>query len=260
MRSMTAYASVARGKNIQSVSVVLRSMNFKYLDVAVRNLPSEEILLEEVIKKEVKKRIYRGKIEVFIFLKSEQPQKIYVDRKVIARYVSEGRKLAREFNIDCKLEVSDLLALPKAISCEQKRKSKKSFILAAVKEAVAKLLEFKEKGGATIKREIAGNLDKIKTNLKTIEKQKPKVDKIENGKEDIDEELSLLSFYIKKLESVIKKKTSELKGKSIDFLTQEILRELNAASSKTKKKIPALLIVEAKNYLERIREQAQNIE
>jgi uncharacterized protein (TIGR00255 family) len=50
------------------------------------------------------------------------------------------------------------------------------------------------------------------------------------------------------------------KGKSLDFLTQEILRELNSASSKTKNHTLSCLIVEAKNYLERIREQAQNIE
>ena len=63
-----------------------------------------------------------------------------------------------------------------------------------------------------------------------------------------------------KLESKINSKKLIPQGKPIDFLTQEILRELNAASSKTKKKNPALLIVEGKSYLERIREQAQNIE
>ena len=81
----------------------------------------------------------------------------------------------------------------------------------------------------------------------------------ENNKEDIDEEISLLTFYAKKLEKEISSK-QDSKGKAIDFLTQEILRELNAASSKTKKPVLASLIVESKSYLERIREQAQNIE
>ena len=69
-----------------------------------------------------------------------------------------------------------------------------------------------------------------------------------------------MSFYTKELEKKINAKNLATKGKALDFLTQEILRELNAASSKTKAKRVAALIVEAKNYLDRIREQAQNVE
>ena len=62
------------------------------------------------------------------------------------------------------------------------------------------------------------------------------------------------------MESQVNSSKADPKGKAMDFLTQEILRELNSASSKTKRKIVSSLIVESKTYLERIREQAQNIE
>ena len=69
MRSMTAYAYVYKRKDSQTLQLILRSLNFKYLDIVIHNLAQESILLEEKLKKEIKKRVYRGKIEVYIFSK-----------------------------------------------------------------------------------------------------------------------------------------------------------------------------------------------
>jgi uncharacterized protein YicC (UPF0701 family) len=123
-----------------------------------------------------------------------------------------------------------------------------------------KLVSFKKEKGRAIEKEISKNLSLLDSNITKIKKNKKKPLKETDGKEDIDEELSLIGFYSQKLKKIISKKKQIRKGKVIDFLTQEILRELNAASSKTKQQILATLIVEAKNYLGRIREQAQNIE
>ena len=150
--------------------------------------------------------------------------------------------------------------MPQAISLSHSGKRDKGLIPLAIKEVLNKFVKFKEKEGKAIKKEIIENLSKLKNNVEKIKKEKPKVNKIENGREDIDEEISLTLFYISKLESKINSKQWTPQGRALDFLTQEILRELNAASSKTKKKNLALLIIEGKNYLERIKEQAQNIE
>ncbi len=260
MRSMTAYASVQRNRGAQAIQVILRSLNFKYLDVCIHNLPAEDILLEEKIKREIKKKIHRGKIEVFIFSAKPQAKKIYVDEGVVSGYITQIKAFGKKHNLKANINISDILSLPQAISWGYRGKSDEGLMLSVIKEALDRFSRFKEKEGRAIKKEIKDNLSKLKSNLEKIKKQKPKASKIENGKEDIDEELSLISFYISKLESKINSKKWIPQGKPIDFLTQEILRELNAASSKTKKKNPALLIVEGKNYLERIREQVQNIE
>jgi len=257
---MTAYASSCKAKDSQSVQVILRSVNYRYLDIVTHNLPSESILLEEAIKREVKKRVQRGKIEVFIFLSKPQLKKIQVDYKVVSGYISQIKSLARKHKLRPEIKLTEILSLPQVISWEPKSKSGESLILPALKSALNKLMEFKNKEGAVIKREIKANLTKLKSNMGEIRKHKPKACETENGKEDIDEELSLSAFYVSKLEVKIDSKKSLPVGKSIDFLTQEILRELNAASSKTKNKSSAFLIVEAKSYIERIREQAQNIE
>jgi len=260
MRSMTAYASAQRSKGTQTVQVILRSLNFKYLDVCIHNLPVEDILLEEKVKREIKKRIHRGKIEVFIFSAKPQTKKIYFDEGVVSRYIAQVKALGKKHNLKADINISDILSLPQAISWGHRGKSDEGLMLSVMNEALSRFLKFKEKEGRAIKKEIKDNLSKLKSNVEKIKKQKPKASKSENGKEDIDEELSLTLFYISKLESKINSKKLVPQGRPVDFLTQEILRELNAASSKTKKKNLALLIIEGKNYLERIKEQAQNIE
>lgn len=260
MRAMTGYAAVTKSDATHAAQVILRSTNFKYLDISVRNLLAEDIVLEEAIKREIKRRISRGKIEVFVLCEEHRAKKIIIDEKVVARYIQQAKALARKYRLRADISISDVLSLPQAISWEQKRQGNYGFIIGVLRQAVDNLIMFKEKEGKAIQKEMLSNLGKLKNNMVQIRKHKPAIAEMDNGKEDIDEELSLAAFYVKKLESVINSQRLRAKGKSIDFLTQEILRELNAASSKTKQKAAALLVVEAKNYLERIREQTQNIE
>ena len=146
------------------------------------------------------------------------------------------------------------------INWEEKDENDNNEILAAVEEGINQLVAFKKKEGKIVKSEMLKNLKNISSNVKIIRQHKPSGTKESDIKEDIDEELSLMSFYVTKLEKKVSADSSEFKGKEVDFLTQEILRELNASSSKTKDKTSGALIVECKNYLDRIREQAQNIE
>jgi len=246
---MTAYAQVYKKRGSFYLEIILRSLNFKYLQISVHNLPYERLLLEERIKNEIKKHIFRGKIEVFIFLRGLKDNLT----KIYQGYFSSLEKVTRKYNIGVTLNLNDLLHISSSLLYKE---VKDDLVLSAIREGVSKLLEFKEREGKLIKEEIKKNLQKLKENAKKINKYKPK--EIEE-KENIDEEISLLLFYVKELEKKINSKTIS-KGKTVDFLTQEILRELNSASSKTKSERIAGLIVEAKSFIENIREQAQNIE
>ena len=260
MKSMTGYATVNKSDHSHAVQVIIRSTNFKYLDITIRNLPAEAMALEEAMKREIKKKITRGKIEVFVLWEEHQARKPIINERVVARYISQAKALAKKHKIRSEMAIGDILSLPQAISWQQTRNSNYASAIVALRQALEGLLNFKQREGRAIQKEMTDNLKKLKRNIDQIRKLKPSASKAENGKEDIDEEISLMSFYARKLESTISTNRASAKGKSIDFLTQEILRELNAASSKTKQKKAALLIVEAKNYLERIREQTQNIE
>jgi uncharacterized protein YicC (UPF0701 family) len=246
---MTAYAQVYKSTDSFYLEVILRSLNFKYLQITVHNLPYEKLLLEEKIKNEIKKHIFRGKIEVFLFLRSLKGNLA----KIYQKYFSSLEEVTRKYNIGVTLNLSDLLHISSSLLYKE---IKDDLVLSAVREGVSKLLRFKEREGRLIKEETKKNLRRLKENVEKINKYKPKE---AEEKEDIDEEISLTLFYVKELEKKINSKTIT-KGKTIDFLTQEILRELNSASSKTKDKKISRLIVKAKDFLEKIREQAQNVE
>jgi uncharacterized protein YicC (UPF0701 family) len=146
------------------------------------------------------------------------------------------------------------------ISAYSKSGVSKTQLVSVLKKSLKKLVEFKKEKGQAISKEITKHLNLLDGNISKIKKSKKRPSKEVDGKEDIEEELSLVEFYSKKAKTIINSKKQIRKGKAINFLSQEILRELNAASSKTRQKKMASLIVEAKNYLGRIREQAQNIE
>lgn len=259
MISMTGYAHALRRTGIQEVEVILRAHNYKYLEVTVRNLPQDKILLEEKIKKEVGKYINRGKLEVFIFVRGTVQGDVCVNEAVIAKYVRQVKLLAKKYGLEQGISVRDMLSLPHVIGWRERKGQEENIIFPAVQAGVRALLEFKRKEGNSIKKEMLANLHKLKINVAKIKAGKPGADN-EGEKEDIDEEISLMLFYIEKLEKLIESIKSGPKGKSIDFLVQEILRELNTSSSKTRKVALSSMIVESKNYLERIREQAQNVE
>lgn len=259
MKSMTAYANIYKKKKSQTIQVTLRSVNFKYLDISIHDFPSRNILLEEKIKEEIKKKITRGKIEVYVYLKGHIESDVFIDELNLAKYIMEAKKLSKKYKLSEQLNVSDFFSLPQVISWSEK-KMEENLIMRAANEGLAKLVEFKNRQGEVIRQDMLKSLKRLKENIKIIGDNSAKVPSHDNGKNDINEEVSLASFYIKDLEKKINSKTAVSKGRSIDFLTQEILRELNSASSKTKNKSIAPLIVESKNYLDRIREQAQNVE
>jgi len=260
MRSMTAYAAARCQKNGQNVQVVVRSLNFKYLDTIIHNLPAEDIPFEEKIKKEVKSFVGRGRVEIFIFLNLNQAPNIQINEQAVKKYIGELKKMGKKYNLKGDIKINEIFNLPQVIFWDKKSKNSWTLIQTALKKALKNLLDFKAKEGKAIQKEIEYNLGKLKKNAEEIKRLKPQATRGDNGKEDIDEEVSLTVFYLGKMETKVKSSKDKLKGKALDFLTQEISRELNAASSKTKNKKTSFLIVESKNYLERIREQAQNIE
>ncbi len=265
MRSMTAYAQVWKRKDAQTLQLILRSLNFKYLDITVHNLPLENILLEEKIKKQIRKKIYRGKIEVYVFLKRAQATRVHLNENILKGYIWQTKHLAKKYNLRYAAKITDFLNLPQIVWVEERQATLEKVILEALHEGIEKLLKFKRNAGEAIKKEMVSNLNKLKENILKIkrlyQRRKPELN-VSQGpeKEDISEEIALSVFYIQSLKNKIDAKREKLQGRAIDFLTQEILRELNTASSKTTDKKFASLIMEAKNYVDRIREQAQNIE
>ncbi len=260
MRSMTAYSVAEASNKTGQTKIILRSLNYKYLDISVYNLPQQALVLEESIQEEIKKNITRGKVEVYFYQTNKRKNQFSLDKNKFKNYVKQIKALAKQFHLDKNIPPLEILNLPGVISNQGTSSISKTQVVAVLKKALSRLIKFKKEKGKAIGKEMSENLQLLDNNVIKINKNKKKPMQAVDGKEDIDEELSLIEFYSKKLKKIIKANKQMRKGKEIDFLSQEILRELNAASSKTRQKKIASLIVEAKNYLGRIREQAQNIE
>ncbi len=261
MRGMTAYAYARRKNSGCTIEVILRSTNSKYLEIFTHQLPIEKLYLEEEIKKEVQKKIRRGRIEIYFLFKGHLLQRLFVNKDLIRQYYKHIKYFSRVFNIPPETFMRDILMLPGAVRLEEKRHIvDNTTILSLVKEGITKLVVFKERQGNVIRREVKKSALEIKKNITRIKQRLAVLPEDTNGNKDIAEEISLILFYINKLEKTVASGKNYPKGKALDFLVQEIQRELNAASSKTKDVDICGRLLDAKNALERIKEQAQNIE
>jgi len=260
MKAMTAYSYTREAAAGEAVEVSFKSLNSKYLDINIRHLPAENVLLERKIKSAIEDKISRGRVEMGIFIKSTKKDKAVINQNLLKTYCSQVKKIAKNLGLDPKLSMGELLSLPNLITVESTRSIDEHIILSAVRKTVDKAVLFREKEGRAIKKRLIQHLKRLEAAAENIAKVKPKVKSGDLGKEDIDEEVSLMQFYISKLEKMISRKQKKPVGKTIDFLAQEILRELNTCASKSKQKTLASHIIEAKNLTERIREQAQNVE
>ena len=259
MRSMTAYARVYKKQKEDFLEVTIRSLNSRYCEVLIHGIPQENVFIEDRVRKIIKDKIERGRIEVYILYKKYMQYTVEINEKLIGEYISALNRVSRKFHLSREWKGGDFITLPGVVSLKEDKQFSTNELLEVIKKAAAKLLEFKEKEGKTIAREIVKNFTKLEKNAEEISRLKPREVK-EDNKDDIDEEVSLLMFYLKKMKGLIYKKSKKAKGKNIDFLSQEILRELNTASAKTRHSELSYLLVESKNCLEKIREQTQNIE
>jgi len=259
MRTMTAYAYVRKVKKNSRLEIVAKSFNSKYLDIAIYHLPPEKVILERKIRELIEKNFSRGRIEMYIFVKSENTLQPAINEKVLKSYYHQINKVVNQLGLEYSVDVVELLSLPGVISL-RKEVDKDEWIIAGVKEAIKKIKSFRQKQGRAVKKKILNYLKKMENIVERIKKVKVEIKEKEIGKEDIEEEITLFSFYLKKLKKLLSLKKEVPIGKEMDFIIQEILRELNASLSKVRKKRLVSFIIEAKNYAERIRQQAQNIE
>jgi len=260
LKSMTgfSYKKIAV-KNVGEFTVNMRSYNNRFLDINIKTSRGAE-LLEKVIYETINETVVRGRIDVYVSYAPEK-EKVAVE---LAR-LKKAKKELEDMKKDLKLTDTTTLAAVLNFSqpehdVEQVGKkvsaSAKVVLLAAIKELVA----YKTKQGASIKKDLLGILNRLtKMNKEFEEFLKKNVKDIESISKDVFEEFSLISFYIEQLRVMIQSKDGQI-GKKLDFLSQELLREVNTLQAKIKDKKISLQALYFKEEIERIREISNNIE
>ncbi len=292
--SMTGFGRGEVSAHGVTAMVELKTLNSRYLDVSVR-LPQQFQDKELQFKEVLAQHISRGKLNVSIYLddKEFQRQAPVVDAQKLANYVQILREIQTTIGTDSKIELNqllqfnDLITQPEPVQEPEHDKFCWSLIQQANAIAIENLMEMKRQEGAQLKADISSRISGIQeaiihiqqttdgrgedlkkklqeriSSLLDDEKIDPNRLEMEVAlmadKMDITEETVRLAAHLKFFTEAIQ--SNEHAGRRLNFLTQEINRELNTIGSKANDSGIAHEVVKAKEMLEQIREQVQNIE
>lgn len=290
IKSMTGFGKSSLINEKREYQMEMKSVNHRYLDINIR-LPRPLIFLEETIKKEIAAKIQRGKIEVFVTFnnKEQDSEKITINKELAKTYIKQIKELAEESQISTEINVLEIVQMPDVlnISMEQDEEVLKKEIIELTQKTVEKLVEMRKFEGKKIAEDLENRIEDINKKIikisaistRLIEEyivklekrikellQTDEIDKNRLAQEvviyadkcSIEEEITRLKSHINQFKELLC--TEGAIGKKIDFLIQEMNREINTVGSKANQLEIIDVVVDVKTELENIREQIQNIE
>ena len=291
IRSMTGFGRDHRIIDGREYLVEIRSVNSRYYEFNAK-LPRQYMFLEEKLKSLVKAGISRGKVEVSLSIYNigTSETSVTVNEGVVENYLNVLRAAGEKFGLTDDLTVSTIFRMTDAFSVVR-AEADEDKIWAAVKEtaeaALAKFIAMRETEGAKMKDDILEKLSNIEKMTEKVCEYAPetvtayrerlfaKMQEILENKQ-IDEQRILLEAGIYAEKIAVDEETVRLKshfvqfrdmmnsdepiGRKLDFLVQEINREVNTTGSKAQDLRVTRLVVDMKSEIEKIREQIQNIE
>ncbi|QCR31741.1 YicC family protein [Lysinibacillus sp. SGAir0095] len=290
VRSMTGFGRGVTATNNYQLTVEVRSVNHRFLEIYSK-FPKEWFEAEIATKKQLSQYVKRGKIDVVINLKpiGNENLSIQINWPLIEAYKSAKEQLQEVVSLEEKWSMQEILSLENVISYEKQEISPEELmgsIRLAVKEAAEKLVQMRNQEGQQLKqallsynsqlqeliqliRDLSGEaVNKFRDKLIGRLKEIGNLDVLEDRllaeiaifaeKVDISEELDRLDSHFKQLESTIEE--SDSIGRKLDFLMQEMHREINTIGSKNQNSEISVAVVQSKTILEKMREQVQNIE
>ncbi len=292
MKSMTGFGRGAISEENFTVSVEIKTVNNRFLDLNLR-LASDLQTLEGNLKRLIQTRLSRGRVDVFVNSERTTDVVYELNRPLIAGYLTALKQLQEEFGLVGEADLNVIARLPNSLQTKADDLSEDfaSGIEEAVKIALDELEKMREVEGESLKNDLSNLLSEIETHLPKIEAESATVadeylkrltkrigdllaksdSQIEidqarlaqevaylADKSDIAEEITRLKSHIEQFRGIMNEKKEV--GKRLDFLTQELNREANTISSKTNNLIVKESALEIKSAIEKIREQVQNVE
>lgn len=292
IRSMTGFGQASGSAGGFAVSIDVRSVNHRYQEVTIR-MPREWIVCEDALKKQIQKRLSRGRVDVFITMEREKMNEsaVQINWPLLDGYIKAAQAIHDRYNLTDPITVKDLLALPDSIGFQSEVAEDKDEVINelhnCLSSALDQLLVMRETEGRHLDADLRSrlsNLQSSRTRMITLAPQavqeyasklRERVNELLNGidldetrlatevvlfadRVNIEEELTRLDSHFKQFGQLIG--TDEPVGRKLDFLIQEMNREVNTIGSKANQGELVSLVVDMKAELEKMREQVQNIE
>lgn len=293
MFSMTGYGRATAENTLCSITIEMKSINNRYLDIYVR-MPRQIMRLEEKVKELIKQEIQRGKLDVFVtlILKDGVDKKLTLNRRLAEEYITIAREVENQFSLSGGIRTMDLLKFPDVIAVAENEFDEQEILEllnTATRQAVSEMVEMRKKEGQALSKDISARCKILSENILHIESfadtleeeyQEKLMEKmtvsLQKMSQNIDEqriiqEAAILADRSSITEEIIRFKShiaqlldslekSEPIGRKLDFIIQEMNREVNTIGSKSDKINILDKVVMLKSELEKIREQVQNIE
>ena len=291
MRSMTGYGKAVYEENGITLTVELKTVNNRFLDL-VPKYPRAFVPLDDCIRKAVSAGIRRGRTELFITYSdvSESGKTLVVDERLAGDYVSAAKRLSEKFAIPNDMTVTSLMRCPDVVTetvADGEEEKLAEIVRETIVRAVGSLNAMRDAEGKKLKADLLTRADTVEELTEKIRERAPEIKeeyrrKLEErmkeilsdvrfdegrllqevavyaDKTNIDEELTRLKSHVFQLRRICEEETDA--GKKLDFLMQEFNRETNTICSKSNDIGITKLALALKNEIEKMREQVQNIE
>ncbi len=291
IRSMTAFARVQESNEAGSITWELRSVNHRYLEPGIK-LPEDFRQLEPEIRKLLAEYLARGKVDLGLRYKLDQPQQggIKLNQEIVMNLRVVEQQVLNIVHEGSKLSVSDILGWPGVISdVERDFSSLNELALSSLKTALIQLQQGRETEGSALDELIRSRCAQISAIVAELRKHRPEMmtalrekweanldEKLKQWRDtanenrleqelvmlaqklDVEEELDRLDTHVVEVINVLDR--DEAVGRRLDFLMQELNREANTLGSKSQDSLTTQLAVDLKVLIEQMREQVQNIE
>ena len=296
IRSMTGFASVSRELEGNSVHITIKSVNHRFLDVVVR-MPQAFTSLEPRLRTVIQQRVARGRVEVQVTAEVTSPpeREVIIDESLIEQIASALDSVRQRGIVVGALTPSDLLRLPQVLEVRARAAEPGAgvpvalagLVELALEDAVDALVGMRETEGRHLAADLDGRIATITGVVDTLQAEAAEGqrqleqrlrDRIAGlapdvqgdpaavaqeivrvvARSDVDEELVRLRGHLDHWRGLAA--SPEPCGRKLDFLVQEMNREINTIGSKMEGARGTEIVIDAKAELERIKEQVQNVE
>ena len=291
IKSMTGFGRCEVQEAERKITVEMKSVNHRYLDVAIK-MPKKLNFFEAAIRNELKNYIQRGKVDIFIAYEDYTDTNVCVkyNKELAAEYMGYLNQMAEDFQMDNDVRVSTLSRYPEVLTMEEQTIDEEKLwqlLSKAIKGAAEGFVNTRIKEGENLREDLISKLDGMLTHVDFITFRSPQIiaeykqkleDKVKELLEDakvdenrllmevtifadrvcVDEELVRLRSHIETTRDTLLKGGSI--GRKLDFIAQEMNREANTILSKSNDLEISNHAIELKTEIEKVREQIQNIE
>jgi uncharacterized protein (TIGR00255 family) len=268
----------------------MKSVNHRFCEIVIR-MPRQLIEIEDKIKKIVQTYIKRGRVEVFVTISGEEmaKKKLQTDWQLLDEYMHALQQVKEKHGLSQSVQIQDILHMPEVMTTYEEEADQTSIhgaIFEAVEAAVHQLVDMRKREGSELYHDLMGYLQDIQDIREKITQLAPEVaeqyrerikrklsDYLEGTfdeqrvltevaifaeKADISEELTRIQSHVSQFIQALN--TPDSVGRKLDFLVQELNREMNTIGAKANNGTIAQYVISMKAQLERIKEQVQNIE